>query len=40
MSLRCNDDTKRPKLQDIQARDLVNLCILQENSAESLGFRR
>ena len=40
MSQRYNDNTKRPKLQDAQLKDLKRLCILPENLPEGLGFRR
>ena len=42
MSQRYNDNIKRPKplILGISARDLKNLCILQENSEESLGSMR
>ena len=41
MRQRYNDNTKRPKPKENQAgRDLKNLCILPENSAEDLGSRR
>ena len=35
-----NDNIKRPKPLRYSARDLKNLCILLENSAEGLGSRR
>ena len=38
MRQRCDNNTKRPKLGI--ARDLQNLCILPEISAEDLGTRR
>ena len=40
MSQRYNDNIKRPKLLRYSARDLKNLCILLENSAEGLKSRR
>ena len=39
MSQRYSDNIERPKPQDFQT-DLKNLCILPENSIESLGSRR
>ena len=41
MRQRYNNNTKRPKPKENQAgRDLKNLCILPENSAEDLGSMR
>ena len=40
MSQRYNDNIKWPKPLRYSARDLKNLCILLENSAEGLGSRR
>ena len=40
MSQRYNDNIKRPKPLRYSARDLKNLRILHENSAEGLGSRR
>ena len=40
MSQKYHDNTKRPKPQGTQLRDLKNLCILLKNSTEGLGFRR